>query len=297
MKRTADYLNDIARNSDFFYQLKPEESKKLRDVLMEMYQDIWHVCKKYNLSLMLGGGSCLGAVRHGGFIPWDDDFDMMMSREDFDKFIKVFDEELTEKYELSVPRQKLESKTLFMQVIKKGTVLLCADDLSRDDANGIRVDLYAIERVPDNSALRYLKLKFLNLLRIFAISTNIYETNNKLFKQALSQNRIYYAIRYFIGFVFSFVGRKKLYDYFDRIASNSKGTKFRTIPTGRKMSDGECQPVSVFFPPKEAKFEGYDALIPNREDLYLKRLYGNYMEIPPVEKRERHFYVKLDFGD
>ena len=300
MKRTADYLNEIARTSDFFYELKPDEKERLRGVLLDMYKDIKSVCDKYGIEIMVAGGSCLGAVRHKGYIPWDDDFDMMMSRDNYDKFISVFDEELSDKYELSVPRRQSECKTLFMQMIKRGTTMLCADDLSMEDSNGIRVDFYAIEKMPDNAFLRNLKFKYLDLLRICAISTNIYGTKNKLFKQAFTscwRNRLYYSIRYLIGLVFSAFGRKRLYDYYDRIASSSNGTKYCSIPTGRGMSKKECHPAEDFFPPKKTTFEGLEVLIPNHADKYLSNLYGNYMQIPPVEKRERHFYVKLDFGE
>ena len=300
MKRIAYYLNELARSSDFFYELKEDEKNKLKSVLLDMYRDVKHVCDKYSIDVMLAGGSCLGAVRHQGFIPWDDDFDMMMSRDHYDKFISVFDKELSDKYELSVPRRQSESKTLFMQMIKKGTTLLCADDLSKEDSNGIRVDFYAIEKMPDNGFIRSLKFKYLDFVRICAISTNIYGTKNKLFKKAFSNSvghKIYYYIRYIIGLFFSMFGRKRLYDYFDKLASSSNGTKYCSIPTGRGLSKKECHPTEVFFPPKKATFEGMEVLIPNKANEYLSGLYGNYMEVPPPEKRERHFYVKLDFGN
>ena len=65
-----------------------------------MFVDIKRICDKHNLILMLSGGSALGAVRHKGFIPWDDDIDLMMPRDDYDKFIDLFEEELGEKYYL-----------------------------------------------------------------------------------------------------------------------------------------------------------------------------------------------------
>mgnify|MGYP000934529859 FL=1 len=72
-----------------------------------MYSDILRVCEKYNIRVMLGGGSALGAVRHGGFIPWDDDLDLIMPREDYNKFISVFDKELSDLYEITSPNSKL----------------------------------------------------------------------------------------------------------------------------------------------------------------------------------------------
>lgn len=302
VRRIADYLNEVARTSGMFYNLTPEEVQKLRGTFLDMYNDVKKVCNKYGLDVMLGGGSCLGAVRHQGFIPWDDDFDMLMSREHYDRFIDVFDKELSDKYLLSAPKNKDGSKTLFMQLVKKGTTFIGAEDLAREDANGIRVDIYPIDRAPDGKIARYIKFKFLDLLRVLVISTTIYEGNkkNKLFKQAFCysiESRIYYYIRYTIGAFFSLFGRKRLYNFFDYMASSSTGNKYRTIPTGRGFCRKECHPSDVFFPPKPAKFEGLDVLIPNNADSYLSAIYGDYMKVPPVEKRERHFYVKVDFGE
>ena len=79
----------------------------MKQCLLEMYSDILRVCEKYNIRVMLGGGSALGAVRHGGFIPWDDDLDLIMPREDYNKFISVFDKELSDLYEITSPNSKL----------------------------------------------------------------------------------------------------------------------------------------------------------------------------------------------
>lgn len=297
MKHTSDYLNEIARNSDFFYELTPEESDKLKSVLLDIYKDIKRVCDKYGIMVMLSGGSCLGAVRHKGYIPWDDDLDLMMSRDDYEKLKDIFDEELSDKYSLSVPRRSKESIALSMRIIKKGTLCLGVNDFNPEAENGICIDVFPIEKLPDNSFCRRLKCWFLDILRICVISSSIYLTKNQLLKKSFVSNKLYYYIRCVIGFFFSLWGRKRLYDYFDRIASNSKGKKYSTITTGRGMSRKECLPTEVFFPSKQTTFEGVDAYIPNDADRYLSNLYGDYMKIPPVEKRERHFYVKLDFGE
>ena len=300
MKRTADYLNEIARTTDLFYELSPQESEGLKQCFLSIYKDINDVCQNYGLTLMLGAGSVLGAVRHQGFIPWDDDFDMLMPRNDFNTLISLFHKELSDKYILSVPRIDKESKTLFMQIIKKNTVLTCVDDLSRTDANGIRVDIYVIEKMPDNYFIRIMKCYCLDILRIIAISTNIYDTNNELFKKCFLyslSNKIYYYIRIVIGFLFSFLGRKRLYDFFDYFASSSTGQKYCTVPTGRRMSKGEMLPSQAFFPPSKGIFEGLEVNLPHDPHTYLSNMYGNYMQMPPVDKRERHFCVEFNLGD
>lgn len=297
MKRTADYLNEYAKKSDFFYELNDEEKKKLKSVLLEIYKDIKNVCDKHGIVVMLSGGSCLGAVRHKGFIPWDDDLDLMMSRKDYDKLKDVFDVELSEKYIISVPRMSEESVALSMRIIKKGTINLGVNDFNPDAENGISIDVFPIEKLPDNRILRILKCWYLDILRICVISSSIFLTKNQLLKKSLANRKAYYYVRCFIGFFFSLLGRKRLYDYFDRVASNSKGKYYSTIATGRGMSRKECIPTNVFFPTKKVFFEGIESSIPNDADKYLSNLYGDYMKIPPVEKRERHFFIKLDFGD
>ena len=300
MKRTQHYLNEIARTTDFFYTTSDEELAQLKQCFLVMYKDVYAVCEKYKMTLMVAGGTTIGAVRHKGFIPWDDDFDMMMPREDYNKFISVFEKELGNKYYLSVPGDKNESKTLFLQIIRKGTKLISAEDLNRQEANGIRVDIYPIDRMPDNKYWRIMKCRLLDLIRILAISVSIYETKNTLFKKAFQftlTDRVYYRIRWIIGMICSVYGKKNWYNLHNRFASSSKGKEWCSLPTC-DLAIKELQPRDVFFPPKEAEFEGLKVYIPNNVDKYLRQLYGDYMKLPPVEQRERHFYVERpEFGD
>ena len=82
------------------YEIDSEGIKALHDALLGMYIDIKSVCDKHGIKCMLSGGTLLGAIRHKGFIPWDDDIDIMMIREEYEKFVKVFPGEFADKYEL-----------------------------------------------------------------------------------------------------------------------------------------------------------------------------------------------------
>ena len=84
-----NFLNEAAKKYAGLKELTPEESKALKNCLLDIYKHVAHVCMAHNLVIMLGGGSCLGAVRHQGFIPWDDDMDLMMPRTDYEQLIEL----------------------------------------------------------------------------------------------------------------------------------------------------------------------------------------------------------------
>lgn len=299
MIRTADLLNEFAsKRSDVFIQLTDEERKALQMCLLGIYQDVTAVCDKYKLTIMLGGGSVLGAIRHQGFIPWDDDMDAMMPREDYDKFIKYFEKELGGKYFLEAPRTPNKSDILYMQVIKKGTRLLSLNNVYEDDKNGLRIDIFPIERTSSNRLYR----KILGCISNFSyrilhsIPFSTVHAKNPLYRECYMysfQTKLIYYSRYCIGLFLSVFPQKKLFDAYDKFISSNKGNEYCTIPTGRKHYEGETLLRNVFLPVKKANFEGVEVNVPNDADAYLKNLYGDYMAIPPIEKRERHFYVEF----
>ena len=301
MKRTADYLNEAANSMENCYKMSEEELSKLKGILLKMYLDVKKVCDENNIPVMLSGGTCIGAVRHHGFIPWDEDIDLMMLREDYNRFIELMESELPNEYDFSYPRSGHESIGLMLKIIKRpkqGREMNVA-------ANGgqIILDIFPIERVSDNRFVRRLKFWYLDALRIFVLSSNglrghnnkLIDYQTKVLKASLS-GRIHYSLRRILGRIVDCIGRQRLIDYYDKLASNSSGNTFRTINTGRGMSQKECLPSNVFFPPCKAEFEGIDSLIPNDADKYLSNLYGNYMQIPPPEKRERHFFSTIDLS-
>jgi lipopolysaccharide cholinephosphotransferase len=254
------------------------------------------VCDKHNLTIMLGGGSALGAVRHGGFIPWDDDLDLNMPRKDYLKFIGLFDNELSDKYQITAPNSQFDVRNIFIKIYKKNTRLVEMFNVNSDTPKGIFIDIFPIEYAPMNKVVRSLKGTLANLIYYIGTSASLYQLQNNIIKDyffSTKTSKRNYNLRLSIGSIASVMSYKKWFNLYDRLFSQGKESDLVCIPAGRKHYFGEILPKSVFYPVKETTFNGLKAYIPNNVDTYLKNLYGDYMEIPPEEKRERHFVVEF----
>ena len=102
-----------------------------------------------------------------------------------------------------------------------------------------------------------------------------------------------YKLRMALGEIFGIIPHRKWVWWFDRLNACTKDTGWLTIPTGRKHYVGECRPTSVYLPTAKAMFEGVEMNVPANCHEYLTSMYRNYMDVPPVEKRERHFVYKF----
>ena len=291
-----DLMNSISHSSDILRELTPEENQALKKELMCMFLDVWNVCKKYDLTIMFGGGSALGAVRHQGFIPWDDDLDLLMPRRDYDVLQSVFEKELGEKYLLSAPNYNGRSKNRFPKIMKKGTTLKELSDIHSNDPCGIFLDIFILENVPEHKVMRTAKGYWSQFLMFGGSQAYWYEHRCPEVKRYMCQTKEgkrNYLLRMTLGCVCSILPSWKWFDAVDKAVQFRGHTTLLGIPTGRKHYFGEILPADVYLPVSYGSFEGIQVPVPGNCDRYLTNLYGNYMQIPPVEKRERHLIVDL----
>lgn len=254
---------------------------KLHSVLIQMLGDIKDFCDSNDLSFFLVGGSALGAVRHGGFIPWDDDLDIGMTYEDYLKFLKIF---VNDKYYLE-PGLTEDFPLPYAKVKLKGTTLLEKETKNRKmHAYGIFIDIFPINDISNNciiARLQYIASKFY-IARCLARYG--YQTDNKLKKIVMGISKIFVN-----GFI-----EKRMYKF---ITKNRKNSKKCTLIWSQGSFSQLVYLKRKIFPYSKIKFESLnDINIPSDVDYYLKCCFGDYMELPPVEKRVSSHFEYLNFN-
>ncbi|MBQ6752325.1 MAG: LicD family protein [Clostridia bacterium] len=282
------------------YKISDSDLAKLQKVLLEMLVDFRDSCENYGVEFMLAGGTALGAVRHNGFIPWDDDADVMMTRENYEKFAREAMKSLDAKYILADPSDE-NYYLKFPKLFLKDSVLVEIPLAGTSGYHMIFIDIFIVENVPDNQVLR----KGIGLAHTFAHGAStccidyLYPSPPMLEKSNISNElKKYYGVRRIIGKVFTTLGGFDFYfDIAVKIASSAKEGKMKGIPSGISYTR-EVFPKRVFDSITWVDFAGERFPILADYNLYLSNLYGeNYMQLPPENNREKHLLYKLSFPE
>jgi lipopolysaccharide cholinephosphotransferase len=295
-----DFLQDAALHTDILRVLSQEEKGELHRVLLDMLRDVISVCKEYNFCYMLVYGSALGAVRHGGFIPWDDDLDIGILRKDYIPFLEKFREVLPDKYKIEYPERNIKSSSIFAKIYLKGTRYVEIFSLSCPFQKGVFLDIFPIENMPNNIIKHKIYGLFFDIILYISNSVRFYEYPNPEFKKYMSYSRYsrcFYSMRLMLGFLFSFFSHAKWYYLYNKWISCLPESNFCGMPiTVRRHFLRSRLPRKTFIPTTIGFFEGIEIYLPCDYHGYLKSTYGNYMKIPDIHERERHPVVEFDLG-
>lgn len=268
-----------------------EQIRKIQELEIKNLRVIDEVCKKLKIQFFLYGGSLIGAVRHKGFIPWDDDLDVAMLREDYMKFIEQAPAILPDEYYLQSPYNDKKTPYLYTKLRLKGTTCVeyCYHRLKIE--HGIYVDIYPIDNIPDDDA------EFLKCFNAYQKLVKKYVVRQSHYPSVESQSfkrKIRNLVRYIVSTGYKIVPQSYFVKKADKIM-----TKYNHVETSRKGNLFYPEPKNFFYdmlPLEDGEFEGMTVKLPKNWDKHLSFRYGNYMEFPPEEERIGHKRYILDFG-
>jgi lipopolysaccharide cholinephosphotransferase len=254
--------------------------------MLEILDEFVRICEENNLIYFLTAGTLLGAVRHKGFIPWDDDIDVAMPRNDYEKFLDICEKNIdTNYYALShrCPVNTFYHYKGFVKYCKKNTMV--AQNHIRDpkDYSGIFIDIWPF----DNCAQFLIPLQtnfFAFALKLYRLKTHEDVPQSRI-KRVLGK-----LICCFISLQFSKKLLKKSYSFFNKFE-----TKYISFFSGCCGYKKETKKRDTIFPLGKLPFEGKEYYVPGNYDAYLKHHYGNYMELPPIEQRKAHSLKSILF--
>lgn len=273
--------------------------EKLHQAELEMLKDFSELCDKSNIEYFGISGTAIGAVRHQGFIPWDDDIDVAFLRDDYVRFVKAMrrDKEFSEKYELWGPDQQHKYYNLQPTLMRKGTVFVNENAYAGGYRPGILMDLFIYDNIPENSEEAKIVIKKCRRYKILYIVRNV--NHFKLLKGKSLEQKVKNIICGFIRIVLRLLPKSDeiLYRRFLKYATMNKGLTDKYTCLFDPGSDIMDICKSKSYPTVKVPFEDTEIRLVKNYDEQLRQHMGDYMQIPPVEKRTNHCPVELKFGD
>lgn len=301
MLKTFLSFKKLANNNKRLRTLTQEDIEGIQRVLLEMLTDFDALCRRNSLRYTLSGGSALGAVRHGGFIPWDEDIDIIMPRDDFERLTACVDRELGEDYWV----QGLESSDVcdlnYLKVRKKGTKYVEIFENEPERA-GVFLDIFPLDNTYDNALLRFLNGVVDEGLFFIASCVRMYNKQERLRQYVQgSEMEGTVGLKCRLGKLFS--SKKDPRIWFKRCEKwvkkcKNNQSKYVAISCGQGHYFGEMYERARLLPFQDADFAGRTVSLMKDTDHYLTKLYGSdYMTPPPEGSRAIHSVVELDLGE
>lgn len=261
-----------------------DELKRVQKIELSILKEIDKVCRENGKKYFLSSGTLLGAVRHKGFIPWDDDIDIMMLREDYEWLIAELPKYLPEHLELihySKDNAEID-QNLLVKVVDKNYP--CMRKSYTDVNTYVWVDIFALDYLPDNKFKRSCmccKLKLLTKLRGFKrweLYPKDYKSPNKIKNALISLNRKFRLSR--------LIDLKSLLEKQDKILKSYGIYKCSNVINYMgEYKFREVFPCEWLGKGVDSLFEDNEFIIPDCADKYLSKLYGDYMTPPPEEQQ------------
>ena len=271
--------------------------KRVQKIELEILKDFKKLCDRHGLDYFGIAGTGIGVLRHGGFIPWDDDIDIALPRKDYEEFLRLAKKELADKYTILNVRENENYPLMTTRLVKKGTKFreYALKDINCDF--GIFLDIYPFDNVSDDEK-EYKKQGrkvwfYSKLLILRSIPFPVLGATGWKKKVLHAATAICHYILKISHISKKWIAKKcdeSMRMYNDK--QTSRLTYFADTTPYMNIFDR-----NAIFPLKEYKFEDVMIKMPYELDRHLTTMYGNYMELPPIEKRKNHYPYELDFGE
>ena len=263
--------------------ISPDEQKKL---LVDMLKYIDDICRKNDIKYSLIGGSLIGAIRHKGFIPWDDDIDIILDYSNYNKLLNVLEKKHDENYEIFIPLKKKGYSMPFAKLIYKKTSLQHAHCIDKVEGYGLYLDIFCYANIPNDYNLRkefFKKLLHLNGF-LARIKLNYNNPNFSLKAKRLIKNTIIKMVgyNYFL---------KKQIKHFTKYALEETDYVILNYPVyGLEKDQQKSEYIKEYI---DATFEDITVMIFKNYDAILRNTFGDYMQLPPENERVAHHNIEV----
>lgn len=259
--------------------MKSIELEDLKRIQLGILRNVATFCKKNGIRYYLSYGTLLGAVRHKGYIPWDDDIDIMMPRPDYERFISMFNGVYTDNKVVSHLLDPIYPWP-FAKVVNTKTVVIESINYAYKDM-GVYIDIFPIDGLPEAKFDLFVLLKTVRFLRILLSIKRGKKLNSRKCWQNFLLN---------FSFLLSPLTYSKLLKKLDSISSRCSYENSRNVMilSVAENENKEILPKSVYDKIIDIEFENYLFDIPYEYEKWLEHIYGDYMTLPPVEERITH---------
>lgn len=278
-----EVIKDFFRRYDMENKtLTLQETKSYELEILKVFADY---CNNKGLKYYLAYGTLLGAVRHGGFIPWDDDIDVWMPRPDYEKFIKLTGHNpITSNYETILYRDtRIKSIYPFVKIIDTRTVVI-EETKIRKSKMGIWIDVFPLDALPDDESetLRMIK-KSKKLQKFIGVAQS---------RLSSAKNIIKLILKIILFPYFKINGIKRFCRKLEKLCTKHDFSKSKYYGEITWSLDGYLKcPICDFEPATTVEFEGFSFSAPNNYKSVLEKYYGDYMTLPPENERSGHHFL------
>lgn len=268
-----------------YEKLSNKNLKKLQRVEIEILDEVVKICNKHNLSYYLVGGTLLGAVRHKGFIPWDDDIDIGILRDDYEKFLEVAPLEIDDKFYIENRKYNKNFHLPYIKVKKNNTEYKEGFTPKLGNHNGIFIDIFPLNNIKKPNG-------FFTKIRLILIKNTIQAVQVKLKLTSLRECR-----RPLLCFLYQPFSVNTLYKFhkFLMTMDDKKNTNYlcnlcSTYKLSKEIFERKLleQAEYDFENKKYTSFKDYNT--------YLTKVYGDYMTLPPEDERIIHGSSEVHFN-